>query len=107
MHVAFAAVSAFHDEVLLSLVINIADDFARLSVFGYRPERNAYIDILAVFAVAIVGFALAAVFRDEFSFIHKIDKTAFVAVAHKIYASAFAAVSAVGSAVGNSFIPQK
>ena len=59
--------------------------------------------IAAVLAVAVVGLALAAVFGNEFSLIHKIDKTALVAVAHEIYAPAFSAVTACGTAFIHKF----
>ena len=107
MYVALAAVAPGDCEMGLSVVVYIAQNPTRLSVFHDRSERHGNIYVRSVLAVAVVTLAFAAVFGDVLSLIHKVYETALVTIAHEVYAAAVAAVSTVGTAVRHAFIPQK
>ena len=107
MQIPFTSVAALQNEFGLTVFIHVANNLTRRGVFYDRSERYVYIYVFAVFAVALVSAALAAVFGNVFAFIHKVDKAGTVPVRNEINTAALAAVAAVGSAVGNAFIPHE
>ena len=107
VQIALSAVAALEDEFRLTVFVHIADYPAAFRVLNDRTERNVDIHVFAVFAVALVRTAFAAVFGDVFAFIHKVYKAGSVPVRDEIYIAALAAVSAVGSAVGDALIPHE
>ena len=102
--VTFAASAAFHYKAGLSVREYIADKVAASGVAYNRSERHGNVKVFAVFAVALFGFALAAVFGNVLMFELKVVKTYLMPVADEVDRSALSAVAAVGSAVRNAFI---
>ena len=83
----------------MSVVGDVANVFARLGIINHCAARHVDILVLAVGAVAFVAAAIASMFGKHMALVFQVQQCPVVVVASQVDASAFAAVTTVGTSI--------
>ena len=101
MHVAESALAASCDNDLLACFSEISDDLAGFDIFYDSADGNTDDKVFAALAVHLFAHALCTVLRNELVLESEVLKARQIRCGLQDNISAVAAVTTVGSAVGN------